>query len=746
MPTGSHSSASSLHNFVTVMETVELEHAEREGEGKSQGYRRSRVILKQERRKQKEFFEKKKLQSKMKLLGVTSPKSSAVSLDLLNLYVVNQISTKKDNENKRKPVHIDITEDVKIPIRRHNIELPMSPLRTQHMSNLDDIQNRLQKQVLDRRRQHLSEKVSYQHNLSQVTESRYVDSSMKHEDNIGRAFGACPSSSSGFWSSNCTQLAEENFSASLMGNAWEQTCEEKLQKPIGNSFDQDPWIIKPPSQCIFRKPDIVPQELFKPLHRLDYMNSARKNPVIMTSNELENSEGIEEPLFDVVKETAERKAPQDGSDCSFLALFEDESRPIHNSPSTKHFNPFVDPSSTDFFTIDPDDRNQMTNRNYPYDTREAYSAISGKRSSVDRHLEGIFTDPEQILPKSNSASSASYQKTSGLHKTHLQDCHEEQHYFLPSENKEKPANLERIDTFAYHHAHPISFRENVQNYSRKKSDDEFVRESVWRQNQLFAFEEFTTAQEKEYKSGVSSNLHEMDKDVDSSLSSWSPSYSPRQTESCFSPSPDTSEEEDTVQKKEYLKERSSKRNDANAIPAPASTEPPKASNTSTVPLQPSRSLTREAATHLQGGDPILCVTEEENKNHSAPAEGGLLERALQRERITHTTTRDGWSQTEFSVTEAEKVDVATQCGTTQVCSCRSSLPSACSLGGTPPPSTPGATGGHKVSAHEVRVPVGVGSAAGMAAFSSEAEYLSLAGQRTLEVLNYIDIMKEREKQ
>ncbi|OPJ77736.1 hypothetical protein AV530_000049 [Patagioenas fasciata monilis] len=102
MPTGSHSSASSLHNFVTVMETVELEHAEREGEGKSQGYRRSRVILKQERRKQKEFFEKKKLQSKMKLLGVTSPKSSAVSLDLLNLYVVNQISTKKDNGYKSK--------------------------------------------------------------------------------------------------------------------------------------------------------------------------------------------------------------------------------------------------------------------------------------------------------------------------------------------------------------------------------------------------------------------------------------------------------------------------------------------------------------------------------------------------------------------------------------------------------------------------------------------------------------------
>lgn len=45
-------------------------------------------------------------------------------------------------ENLRKPVHIDIAEDVKIPVKRHNIELPVSPLRTQHRSNLDDIQNR----------------------------------------------------------------------------------------------------------------------------------------------------------------------------------------------------------------------------------------------------------------------------------------------------------------------------------------------------------------------------------------------------------------------------------------------------------------------------------------------------------------------------------------------------------------------------------------------------------------------------
>ncbi|XP_010579387.1 PREDICTED: uncharacterized protein C12orf40 homolog [Haliaeetus leucocephalus] len=707
------------------------------------GGSRSRIILKQERRKQKEFFEKKKLKSKMKLVGVSSPKSSAVSLDLLNLYVVNQISTKKDNtENLRKPVHIDITEDVKIPVKRHNIELPVSPLRTQHRSNLDDIQNRLQKQVLDSRRQHLSEKVKYQNNLSHVTELMYADSSMEHEDNIARAFDVCPLSSSVFWSSNCTQFSEENFNTNLMGNTWEQTYEEKLQNQPENSSDQDSWITKPLSQCIFRKSGTVPQELFKPLHRLDYMNSARKYPVIMTSNESENSEGMKEPLFDVVKETAELKPPEDGSDFSFLALFEDESQLTYNNPSTKHFNPVVNQSSTAIFFIDPDDRNQMTNRNYPYYSREDYSAMNAKKSSVDRHLEGIFTAPEQVLLKSNNASNASYKKTSELHKTHLQDSHEGQHYFIPSEKKEKTANLEKIETFAYHHDQQINLKENVQNYSRTKSDVESAQESAWRQKQLFGFEEFTTAQEKEYKFGVSSSLHEMEKDVESSLSSQSPCYSPRQTESCFSSSPDTSEEEDTVKKKEYLNEQSLKINDASLVSASASTESPKTSHTTTMPLQPSSILTRDEANHLREKESILCATEEENENHTAPSEGSSLHPALKRERVTLSTRCEVWSQTESSVTAVEKVDVATQCGSMRVCSCGSSLPSAHSPGGVPPPSTAGTAGGHKMPAHEVLQPAGTGSTAGIAAFSSEAEYLSLAGRRTLEVRNYVDILKE----
>ncbi|XP_057273898.1 uncharacterized protein C12orf40 homolog [Pezoporus wallicus] len=689
------------------------------------GGSRSRIILKQERRKQKEFFEKKKLKSKMKLLGVSSPGSSAVSLDLLNLYVVNQISTKKDNSAcMRKPVHIDITEDVKIPARRHNIELPTSPLHTQRMPNLDDIQNRLQKQVLDSRRQHISEKIKCQHNLPQVT---YADSSMECEDSTASAFSACPLSSSVCWSSNCTQLSEENLSTNLMGHTWEQTYEEKLQTQPGNSSDQDPCVTEPPSPCIFRKSDTVPQELLKPLHRLDYMNFSRKNPVIMTKNESEDSEGIEDTLFDVVKETSELKPEQDGSDCSFLALFEDESKPININRPTKHFNPFVNRSSTGMFFMDPDDRHEMTNKNYPYYAREAYPAINENNNSVDRHLEGIFTAPEQVLLQSNNVLSASCQKSSDLHNTHLQDCHEGQHYFIASEEKGAPSNLEKIETSAYHHDQWINLQESVQNYSRQKSD-ESVGESAWRQNQLFGFEKFTTAHEKEFR--VSSSLRQMKKDVESSLSSQSPIYSPRQTESYFSSSPDMSEEEDIAQKMKYRDEQSLKKDDANL--APASTEPPKTSHTGTVPLQPSSILTREEANHPHEKNSTLCAPEEENKAHTAPSEGSSLHQAHKGEPATHSSRRDVWVQTEGSVTQISKVDAATQCGPTPVCSCGRSIPAA-----------PSTAGGHKMPAQEELQPPGSGTAAAPAAFSPETEYLSLAGRTTLEILNYIDIMKRK---
>ncbi|XP_075064933.1 regulator of DNA class I crossover intermediates 1 isoform X2 [Mixophyes fleayi] len=99
------------------------------------GGSRNRIIFKQERQKQKEFFERKKLKSKLKLLKSASPKKTLLSLDLLNLYVINQISNKK--EKNKKPQHVDICKETFFG-GRDNGELPMSPITVPSKICLDD--------------------------------------------------------------------------------------------------------------------------------------------------------------------------------------------------------------------------------------------------------------------------------------------------------------------------------------------------------------------------------------------------------------------------------------------------------------------------------------------------------------------------------------------------------------------------------------------------------------------------------
>ncbi|XP_021081129.1 uncharacterized protein C12orf40 homolog isoform X1 [Mesocricetus auratus] len=114
------------------------------------GGSRTRVLIKQERRKQKEYFEKNKLKSKKELLGVFSPvKNPTVSLDLLNLYMVNQISSKKKTpETTKRPTHVDMNRDLKIPLRKHDLELPMSPHCVPSKLCIDDMEKNVPYQRL----------------------------------------------------------------------------------------------------------------------------------------------------------------------------------------------------------------------------------------------------------------------------------------------------------------------------------------------------------------------------------------------------------------------------------------------------------------------------------------------------------------------------------------------------------------------------------------------------------------------
>ncbi|XP_073429636.1 regulator of DNA class I crossover intermediates 1 isoform X2 [Dendrobates tinctorius] len=92
------------------------------------------MMFKQERQKQREFFEKKKMKSKLKLLESSYPTKASLSLDLLNLHVVNQISKKK--EKCKRPQHVEICR--RKDTFSINTQLPMSPITVPSKICLDD--------------------------------------------------------------------------------------------------------------------------------------------------------------------------------------------------------------------------------------------------------------------------------------------------------------------------------------------------------------------------------------------------------------------------------------------------------------------------------------------------------------------------------------------------------------------------------------------------------------------------------
>ncbi|XP_025065488.1 uncharacterized protein C12orf40 homolog [Alligator sinensis] len=657
------------------------------------GGSRSRIILKQERRKQKEFFEKKKLRSKMKLLGVSSsPKSSRVSLDLLNLYVVNQIASKKDNTDSiRKPVYVDMSRGIKIPVKRYNMELPVSPQRASYKTNLDDIQNRAQQQVLDNRRKHLSDKTKYQPQLSQAMESTCTDCSTEPQYNVAAAadYSSCPQSSSVSWSSKCKQFPEQNFSTNLF---------LPFSQP-GNINCQDPWISNSKnSQCIFNESDTtVPGALFSHLHSPGYMNSAGKSPALITGNDSISGNRIKESLFDIVEETAIPNTTQDETSHSILALFKDESKLIHNTPSKKHCSSFVNQSSINQLFTGHDNTNQMFNRCSLYDIKEVYHKTDcAERCTVGRCLKGIFTVPEQNFFQRNNNSSTSHKQKEKSNKSYLKECLEGQYYFTPSEIQENPAKYERLE-------------------------------------------------EENGNLEMSSKLEEMQKDTESSLSSQSPCYSPKLTESCVNTGSEMSEEEEPAEKKKCLYENSFHRNKANPSAASTNKGPECSSLTDSMPFLPGNSLAVKAARISQQKEAILQATQEENKGLAVLPQYNSSHIVLKQEAFNHNERHDAWSQTETFTVGAEKMDAATQCALIQACSCRNHLSSVHSAEMITGVNKADTAGGQEIPADEALPFSSTDNATGTTEFPPETEYLTLADKMTLDVLNYFNVMTKREK-
>uniref|UniRef100_A0A8C5FNY7 Uncharacterized protein n=1 Tax=Gadus morhua TaxID=8049 RepID=A0A8C5FNY7_GADMO len=157
------------------------------------GGARSRYMMRGDTKKQREFFEKKKMNSKLHNLGIpvtTSHKGTGSgSMDLVTLFIVNQIAAKK--EIKDKPV-VTVLGDGKGRMKNRPLELPMSPGSPSQLS-LSESEPYYSVQRVKRRKPLMSDAFRCQQ-LSPVLESSF--SEHKSSDPVKRHVspGLSPSS------------------------------------------------------------------------------------------------------------------------------------------------------------------------------------------------------------------------------------------------------------------------------------------------------------------------------------------------------------------------------------------------------------------------------------------------------------------------------------------------------------------------------------------------------------------------
>ncbi|XP_040344361.1 regulator of DNA class I crossover intermediates 1 isoform X1 [Herpailurus yagouaroundi] len=465
----------------------------------------------------------------MKLLGVLSPvKNSTVSLDLLNLYMVNHISCqKKTPETVRKPTHVNMHRDIKMPLRKHDLELPMSPHYIPSKLCIDDVENKL----------------GNKKELAPVQLSQVMDSERMFEPQFNRIENCSftPPSFAAELSSN-RNITKQNFiprtAPSPQKVAYEKKQDEQLIKVnYSNSF-----VSKLSENQDALSPSYKTAQfgsLFERFNSPRNRNFLTGRPVRVMGEDCGSMNDQRQTDFITEKQSVQPIWRENRREVS--NFLEDMNQPTASLIS-ENCNSFISENVINLLNTDQQ-RIKKTFDKCGYDSMEDNCAntSSDKNHSAGQCIRSIFTDPELTFSCSTfnethyperCQPNKKYQKeyNNNERNTFKKDC-----CIASSENKGKfESDCQEKTPQNEIQKHPVNYMGNISLeglHSNPSWDLGFGE---------IPMEEGGTCSLKDRP--TSKKIY-----LDSSQSSQSTSYSPRPTDSCFSSSSEMlSEEEDKI--------------------------------------------------------------------------------------------------------------------------------------------------------------------------------------------------------
>ncbi|XP_045362987.2 regulator of DNA class I crossover intermediates 1 [Camelus bactrianus] len=604
----------------------------------------------------------------MKLLGVLSPvRNSAVSLDLLNLYMVNQISCqKKTSETARKPVHVNMNRDIKMPLRKHDLELPMSPHCVPSNLCIDDIENNKYYQRLDSKEE-----------LGPAQSSQVMDSNRMSEPQFNRTENCSftPPSFSAESSSN-KNIIKQNFIPRIAPSSQKVAYKRKQNEQLSNVNYSNSLVSKlNESQDALSSSYETAQfgTLFERLNSPGNRDVLTGRPTIVIGKDCGSMDERRQSDFITEKKSLQHIWGENREEASD----EDVNQPL-SSLQSENSASFISENIINLLDIDQQ-KIKKTFDGCGYDNMGDICAVvsSDKNHFTDRYVRSIFTDPDLTFTNSAFNKERYPEKCQPNKNCQKEYNNSERHNFSTSFEKDYyPSSSDKKGKFESDYQEKTP-QKKIQKYSASHMGYISLEELHSKQSQDFGRGEILV--EERGMCSLKGRAMSAKKNcqynyLDSSQSSQSTGYSPRPTDSCFSSSSEMpSEDEDQIL---HQTEDSNKR----SIKTKETTSN---FNLESMGKLPCDRITKNNANFHKQCESFHQLSMKNNTDQFPQPQcnnsAHILHNKTSNNYILQFARCDAWAQTESEPVMEGKLDAAVQCDIISKCKCRSDVASFCNV-------------------------------------------------------------------